>query len=178
MRTRQTKIPTSSELAQHVRDLCKAFNVKLLELPGYPYEEAAAAQLAFFDEKTGVQTKESIDLVVCAPVGDESTYAVAMHELGHTLHPTGRLQEFNKPKNWMLVLVEEESAWEWAEVNGLDWSPTMCQVRDWALVEYRKLHHKILEDKELRARAEFRRTHLPPPKRYKSMKDFLEDKPK
>lgn len=179
---RQTKIPTPNELRQHVIDLSKAFHIELLQLPGMPYEAAVAAQLSFFGKEgegaRGLKVEKNLNFVLCRPVVDESTYAVAMHEFGHVLHPTGRLQTPGQPPNWMLRLQEEESAWEWAEMNALDWSPTMEHVKEFAVSTYRATHRRIMEDKELRARAEFRRTHLPAPKKYRSMKDFLEDKPK
>lgn len=133
-----------SQYAAHVRQLAAAFSVDLIEEVGRPPDKAFAAQLV----PTGplADVLASIGLValkgvVIAPVFDETTYAVALHELGHCLAPNGVRPEKAKlsPAEelfWQMALGEEEAAWAWAQHMALEWTGPMESVRVWALGTY------------------------------------------
>jgi hypothetical protein len=160
---------TAASLAQHVSDLAAAFDVKLDVQPGMPPEFSGAGYIIVVcpqcSRKNALRHEgasrcgackhplgqhKRIHSVTIAPVTDESTYAVAMHELGHCLHPTGRVNEYEGSRtmrtlnqiatlrDMRLCLLEETSAWEWAEHNAREWTPTMQSVKDWALGAYVK----------------------------------------
>jgi hypothetical protein len=106
-------------LRDHAHALAKAFGVTLLEgseLTGKP--EAAFAEL-------------TTRTVVVARITDESTYAIALHELGHLEAPCGGLR--GTPS---LVREAEDAAWAWAKHYALVWTPFMDQVATWARSSY------------------------------------------
>jgi len=106
-------------LKQHAHQLAAAFGVTLLEgseLKGVP--EAAFAEL---------HTRT----VVVAPITDESTYAIALHEVGHCVAPWGGLH--GSPT---LQREAEDAAWAWAKHYAMEWTPLMEQVATWARRSY------------------------------------------
>ncbi len=159
----------STALAQHITELATRFNVKLDVRRGMDPGGAAAGYVVMTCPncsrpnalrhagtvrcgacKHPLGRHDRNMLVVIAPVTCEATYAVALHELGHCLHPTGRVNESEGSRtmrrtgnvatlrDMRLQLLEETSAWEWAEANALDWTPTMQQVKALALGSYEK----------------------------------------
>lgn len=90
--------------------------------------------------------------VVVRPIEDEVDYVVALHEIGHHLHPTGRINKSNMPpqlleaKEWMTARMEEErSAWAWARVNALVWTTVMEETAVFAYGTYEKGQQEFLE---------------------------------
>jgi hypothetical protein len=75
-------------LAEHIRAMASAFSVKLVIQQELPPEAAASCRVVFSPDD-GADLK--FDVVVMHPVIDETTYAVALHEMGHALEPMGRL---------------------------------------------------------------------------------------
>jgi len=104
-------------LRRHVFELARAFDVRVIETDIKPDAAAASAHHR---------------AVVISPIVDETTYAVALHELGHVLSPTG----FVPDRTQDLTLLQEESAWAWARHYALDWSPAMESVAEWAFSTY------------------------------------------
>jgi|GEM_PF-1013879 len=106
-------------LRDHAFALAKAFGVTLLEgseLTGAP--EAAFAEL-------------TTRTVVVARITDESTYAIALHELGHVVAPWGGLHG-----TLALQREAEDAAWAWAKHYALLWTPFMQRVATWARSSY------------------------------------------
>jgi len=106
-------------LRAHAHALAQAFGVTLLEgseLTGKP--EAAFA----------VPVHRT---VVVARITDESTYAIALHELGHVEAPFGGLH--GTPS---LQREAEDAAWTWAKHYALVWTPFMEKVATWARSSY------------------------------------------
>lgn len=133
--------------ARHISELCAAFNIKLIVKIGMPPEYAA----------TGYMPLTGKAAIMIAPVKDETTYAVALHELGHRLHPIGCLKfemseqmqmtnRYSSVRDIRLTLESERAAWEWAMDNclGRDWTPVMDIVRVMALRSYERDAKKIL----------------------------------
>lgn len=124
--------------AKHVADLCRAFNIRVHSV-AHP-QDAYAAQVAgpAYDHLPRAQRPNCIGI---APVQDEPSYAAALHEIGHILHPTGRvndaegsvtmrkLHQVATLRDMRLQLLEEQSAWEWAQANALEWTATMESTR-------------------------------------------------
>jgi hypothetical protein len=154
-------------LAQHISDLGTRFNVRLDVRPGMPPEASGAGYILVTCpqcerrnklRREGVArcgackhplgTHNRVHCIEIAPVIDETTYAVALHELGHCLHPTGRVNDSHGSRTMRTLnevatiadmryqLLEEHSAWEWARANALTWTPPMQAVHDWAVGTY------------------------------------------
>jgi len=113
-------IPTSpADLRDHALALAKAFSVTLFE--GSEFKQAPEAAFAV----TGYR------IVVVAPIRDETTYAIALHEIGHLAAPCGELRG-----NANLMRAAEDAAWEWARHYALEWTPLMEKVATWARSSY------------------------------------------
>lgn len=117
----------TSTLVRHARELAAAFEILLIEVVGLPPEDAAA------------NTTERA--VVAAPIIDETTYAVVLHEIGHILAPLGSLAHQRQRATSIeqahrLRLEAEDAAWAWAKHYALDWTPAMDALRVWAYGTY------------------------------------------
>lgn len=128
-------------LELHVVELATAFRVRLHFVPDMPYEGAQVVANSVIDPRVP-------SIVKTRPIHSEEEYAVALHELGHILHPSGYLrgkitatplsnEEYRRHMN--LILQEEDSAWVWAEANALYWSAAMEGLRRTALQCYDNL---------------------------------------
>ncbi len=132
------RIYTAPELAAHVAALASAFGVRLLVNPAIPPEAARAG--------TGRLAGAALKLVEVAPVTDETTYAVALHEVGHHIAPCGTVdlesaqgRATGEPAtlaDWNLLVLAEESAWEYAAYHALCWTDPMAFVKQWSLGTY------------------------------------------
>lgn len=137
-------MPTLDELLRHVATLCinhGVLYVPAIKMIGKP-EEAGTAR----HPRTGQAA------IVVAPFTNETDYAIALHELGHILHPNGSTPELMSPsmrrrarerrpacvRDMDVLLMNEESAWDWALDHALDWTPAMQQVKDICLGKYRE----------------------------------------
>jgi hypothetical protein len=120
---RRTKIPTIPELRDHARAIATAFHILMVEMDRDP--DDAVAILGY--------------VVVTRFITDDTSYAVAMHELGHCLAPGGHYAMDINRLTPRVSLDQEEAAWDWAYRNALDWTPAMEQVRTWALSTYREV---------------------------------------
>lgn len=124
----KTLVRHPRQYGDHARAVAAAFSVALVE-----------TQMAPEDAKAG-KGRAVGGVVFCAPVTDDTTYAVAMHELGHVLSPLGSLGHDRvaaaPTAAWRLKLTEEHAAWEWAQHYALDWTPAMDAVKAWALSTY------------------------------------------
>lgn len=148
------KISSVAELAQHAREIARAFKIKLQEHNG-PMEIGFA-----LPEQKGIPEP----IVACAVIVDEARYAVAMHEIGHIVDPMGVLEKNPLKRKISVLLLEEEAAWKWAEHYSLDWTPTMEHVRLQAFASYENLYKEI-QRREARRKLE--------PARVQSVADFL-----
>lgn len=122
---------TPAELAQHVGELAAAFGVRLIVIADKRFAPHDAGAVEVMDGQRAV---------LISPVIDESTYAVALHELGHCLAPGGMLpeREFSlqyrttkRPaclRDVKLCIEEEHAAWDWAKHYALYWNNLMDHV--------------------------------------------------
>lgn len=90
------------------------------------------------------------NIVVIAAVTDDVSYAIALHELGHCLHPLGHVHrlegslDFRRTgqpstlRDVSLKLVAERAAWEWARQFALEWNEQMDFIERHALASYVK----------------------------------------
>ena len=101
--------PARLNPAEHVRDLALANRVTVEETPG-SYRGRAWRRLR---------------RIRIAPVKSGSTYAIALHELGHVVGP----QTGNR-------LNREWQAWEWAKAQCPAWTPAMEQKMQASLQSY------------------------------------------
>jgi hypothetical protein len=134
---KQSRIPTIAEYRQHCFDLAKSFGIYLVQKNEVPlgFGAAVAVPMDALPEAWKALIPSSLregilKYVVTPPVTDETSYAVVMHELGHLLHPTGMVPGAS-------LMLQEESAWEWAEHYALHWTVAMEQVKTLCLEEYR-----------------------------------------
>lgn len=70
------------------------------------------------------------------PVVDDVTYAVAMHEMGHILHPDGHLRNRGLEFTYALIQREERNAWLWAANHAVAWTRDMHLLAIEALATY------------------------------------------
>lgn len=118
------------ELRQHALDIARAFGLEVREEEGHVADSSA-------NWMTGV--------VYVPPIDSEEAYAGTMHEMGHLLHPTGHIPGARAPRflgipmgqdNLRLILLEEESAWQWAEHYAIYWTANMEGVKTHAFDSY------------------------------------------
>jgi hypothetical protein len=114
-------VASVAELRQHAYQLAAAFGVRLIETDIRPEDAFAAKGDA-----------------VCGQIVDETTYAIALHELGHVAAPTGSLRAAGvEGERTSLQRVEEDAAWTWARYYALVWSPAMEHLAQWAEGTYK-----------------------------------------
>src|SRR4051812_15325989 len=112
-------VTDAREFARHAHAIAAAFGVEIIE-------HDDQLQIAGANPILGV--------VVCARIVGETSYAVAMHEMGHHLAPLGflpleQIRAESVRAKLGLVVVTEEAAWEWAEHYAIDWTVAMQQVK-------------------------------------------------
>lgn len=136
-------------LRQHALDLAKAFDVELRIKKGLAPHDAAAK----FEVKNGLLTGRQF--VEIAPITDETTYAVALHEMGHQLAPCGLLHghqsrharhtgELVTKRDLLLRLESERAAWAWAQHHALQWTALMIYVKVISLDSYKRTIRECL----------------------------------
>lgn len=131
--------------AEHIQQLATAFKVAMIQNPNMPSDDARAVLV----ESMGL----SVPVIIIAPVQDERTYAIGLHELGHLLAPCGMLSytegsqtyrlskgvQFGCIRDVKLIIESELAAWEWAHSFALTWTPAMTNVEVIALSSYHEL---------------------------------------
>jgi hypothetical protein len=142
----------AARFAQHIRDLGRAFNVHIKVKRDLAPDDAGAGDMmcALTGRILGVG-------ILIAPVIDETTYAVALHELGHCLSPLGRLRNAAGSRTWRttgqlaslrdmrLQLEEERAAWAWARHYALEWTDLMTTIESFGLKTYRNQYRATLQ---------------------------------
>ena len=114
--------PTLTDLQRHAREIAAAFNVRLVEDARIRHEEALGIP--------------HLRVVLMGAIVDETTYAVALHEIGHLCSPTGVVRHVISGNRADALLVEEDAAWTWARHYALEWTPAMEQLACWAVSTY------------------------------------------
>lgn len=125
--------PTVDAMLRHVLELAAAFNVEVILDPRLPPDAAGAGEHPITGRR----------YIMIAGVTDECTYAVALHELGHCVSPTGILRTSKEREQFTirtikLRLEEEIGAWQWAKRHALEWTPAMVNVRKMTFGTYLK----------------------------------------
>lgn len=138
--------PTPQNLAQHIDDLARAFNIEIRYDPSRPPWLAEARQFrATLTSFAGLALPGPVEkfVVTCSPVVDLATYAVALHELGHgcsgLFTPSDMLNAPTCEALGQLKLHEEEAAWTWAHRYAGMWTDRMTDVERFSLDSYREL---------------------------------------
>lgn len=145
---KRTKPCELRELQLHVLEISQRFQVAIEWIP--PRAVAQAVSLHILDPNKN----EDIHAVFISPILDETTYAVAMHEFGHCLHPLGTTRTKDEKEYDRMQLLRERSAWEWAMHYALDWTPSMEHVRILAFKSYEDKAKDAARAELLRQRAE------------------------
>ena len=139
-----------ADKTQHARELAAAFKVALCIMDIPP--ENAGANVKPHGEYLGT--------VKCGRIIDDTTYAVALHEMGHVVAPCGGLPEERRrvtgAASLRVKLIEERAAWDWAMHYACDWTPAMEQVKQWALSTYETGYAQALQAEQNRTTAERR----------------------
>jgi len=116
--------PPKPTWQEHAHHLALAFQKRLIEVPHMKPEEACALI--------------GLDTVYCAPITERLTYAIALHELGHLIAPSGALRVAGVSGNLdNLRRDEEDAAWAWARQHALEWTADMDALAQWAEGTYR-----------------------------------------
>lgn len=125
-------------LARHIDELCRAFDIHLSVRANMPPDAAGA----------GVVRGSTRRAILIAPVIDESTYAAALHEIGHCVAPMGMITAehgsltmrthnvVSTLRDMRLQLEEEMAAWEWARHYAIEWTELMTAVERMSLNSY------------------------------------------
>lgn len=116
--------------AEHARRLAAEHDIDLLELPGMKPEDSCA--------------NTALRMVACAPIFEETTYAVALHEMGHVAvqGTASRVVEVlmafmaGRAKTARRALADEDEAWAWARAHAMEWTDVMQSVMDWSRGTY------------------------------------------
>lgn len=128
-----------ARFARHIEDLCRAFDVRMTVVPGLPPDEGGAGHR---------RHDHSQKCIRIAPVIDDTTYAVALHEIGHCVSPLGMMTESEGSATMRLThncatlrdvrlqLEEEYAAWGWAHYYALEWNDLMTTVETYAVNTY------------------------------------------
>lgn len=137
------------KLARHLSQLARAFGIRVVVRRKMPPHEAGAGYMRVNGQNTSQRC------IIIAPVIDEATYAVALHELGHCCSAFGMLHEHGS-RRWRttnqlscmrdvrLKMEEERAAWEWARHYALEWTDLMTFVERIGVESYeRKLRRKL-----------------------------------
>lgn len=86
-------VERAERYARHVSDLCAAFHILIHPAaPDAPQDAISGAvkippNVKAMLESYGVPHREQLDFIRIVPVINETTYAVALHEIGHILAP-------------------------------------------------------------------------------------------
>jgi hypothetical protein len=122
--TKATTVPPVDTLRAHATEIAQAFDVRLIECAALqPHEAFANARLR---------------AAFVGRIVDETTYAVALHEVGHLAAPLGVLRAILAEGNTVnLSLDEEDAAWQWARHYALVWTPVMDALANWAEGTYK-----------------------------------------
>lgn len=108
----------------HIYQLARDHRIAILEVPGFPPEEAYS-----------VPVKRAI---VCAPVTEATTYCIALHEMGHIAtetHPE-ELRLVRSTRDVIERLEREDAAWAWARRHAAEWDDVMEFVYQYARTSY------------------------------------------
>jgi len=119
-----TRIPDTPELQAHAHALAKGFQKRLIESSQLRPEEAFALP--------------HLQLAVISTIVDVTTYAIALHELGHLAAPTGSIRGAVEGDRASLQRVEEDAAWTWARHYALIWTDVMDRLAQWAEGTYQQ----------------------------------------
>lgn len=146
--------PRAAKFARHVTDLARAFDVRLFVETKMKPHDAGAGRGYHPLFTTGMFERPSVGVVKVYPVIDDTTYSVALHELGHCLSPFGQLRTahgslpyrksglMTTKRDALLLWQEELAAWEWAQHFALEWTDLMTMVMEDALGSYRRALRK------------------------------------
>ena len=129
---------TPETMEQHVRDLGKAFKVRVL-IKAISPDRMVAQHLV------GTAKKR----IIVPPIDSEEVYAGALHELGHCIDPMGMMwhqmskfaQMMGSPStraDFAIQLECERAAWKWAEHYALVWTDRMANVRRMTFATYKR----------------------------------------
>lgn len=119
----RNKNASVTEMASHVEELAFRFKIQIVRIDRM--EDSQAALEAWQAEGKVIEARA----VMLVPVTDECSYAVALHELGHQIHPTGMVALGDKAEQLRLALLMERSAWEWAYEHALIWTAAMEHMK-------------------------------------------------
>jgi hypothetical protein len=147
---------TIDQLSAHIEALGKAFQIQLLfEVAGQKVsaEAAMAVDVEMMAQNliTGEIRPVKVRGIAVAPITNHATYAIALHELGHHLHPLGIMQTSDQDEFDRLEVLRERSAWEWAEANALEWNNEMEHVKLHGLRSYEQKAQRLGIDIYIRA---------------------------
>jgi len=134
-------------LAKHVVDLCDAFGVGL-EIDKQLAPDGARAMTQSYQPDAAKKVRVH-------PIIDETTYCVALHEIGHCVSPTGMMffewslsmRLFRQPtsvRDIRIALEMEDAAWMWAKHYALEWTPLMQNTAAMCLATYTREARRVL----------------------------------
>lgn len=119
---------TPRQMAEHLAGLARQHGIVLNVIKGMPPEQAFA-----------INGGPRMRLITVAPVVDETTYAVDLHEMGHCVAPDavwGPCELCRSVADIQGKIRAEQAAWDWAQANALEWTVAMEQNKRMAMKGY------------------------------------------
>jgi hypothetical protein len=120
-------------LQRHVYELAAAFGVAVIE-----HDDDPTLARAVSGEDLAKAGGPNQNTIAFGRIVDRTSYAVALHELGHLCAPDGYLgrEKGVGVRRVALTIHEEEAAWAWAQHYALEWTEEMEAVKQLALSTY------------------------------------------
>lgn len=143
---------TPLEMENHVKALCRKHRVVIKWIDATQPGGTNNPNAVMLGGAGYIEDKSKRFIIVAhvavAGTAAEQTYAGALHELGHCVHPKGMTLDVHPNKvatrEQMLEKMEEEkAAWRWAKRNALMWTPAMEQFARMMFDSYRRLGRRF-----------------------------------
>lgn len=120
---------------RHIQDLCQTFDIEIVpcERPEDSRGGLVHGKLYNQVRVPGQPATQKVimgRMIQVKKVTNAFLYAIALHEVGHILHPNGLSTETRN------AMDEELAAWQWAEHHALDWTADMQAAKDYGLMTH------------------------------------------
>lgn len=122
--------------AQHIAQLAVANHIIVDEHPDIPPHGGVARIMAVATTTGRIPAR----VIQIHPVIDETTYCVALHEMGHLCAPGGMVPIDIMATPFQIQchkIDQEDAAWRWAREHAMEWTGPMESVYAWARETYR-----------------------------------------
>lgn len=113
----------------HLYQLTQTHDIRVMEALGAPPEMNEA--------------HPKLRRIVVAEINNDTSYALALHEMGHVVSPDGHGKSHGlcrkccqDPMYMYDLLTEEFAAWAWAREQAIEWTVGMEQTEKYCIMSY------------------------------------------